>query len=182
MSTGVDRVVRSENAGINFITLDLYENAQSSTAESITAIQTLYHHCFQRQGLQTGTDSDFLLRDRLLQIPRAVMHTEKDDFVLRETRGVIPKVQQFGLGDRHLKAKLGTPGCLDSLYFAEDDSPASEIGEHEVEVEVKATGVSEKNKPALKTNLVLTDTTLAEFQRCDDRTSSSSSRRARLRI
>lgn len=142
MSAGVARSVRSENAGINFIMLDLDGKIQSPNVHIIETIKTLYCHHFQSQGLHTCTDSEYLERDGILQIQRAVLNDEMDNFVLRETKPPSVQPQRFEQDERHLKLKLATPGRLDSLYFANDESLECEIGKDEVEIEVKSAGVS----------------------------------------
>lgn len=142
MSTGVARAVRSENAGINLITLDLDGKTESPNAHMIETIQNLYRHHFQSQGFPTSTDSEYLERDGVLQIQRAVLNHEKDEFVIRETKGATSQPQRFVQEERLLKLKLGTPGRLDSLYFADDESLRCDIGENQVEIEIKSAGVS----------------------------------------
>ena len=142
MSTGVARVVRSENAGINFAMLDLDGRARSSNGQIIEQITTLYRHQFQPQSLRTGSDSEYLERNGVLHIQRAILNEGRDDFVRQETRGAKPQPQLFVQDERLLKLKLGSPGRLDSLYFADDESLQYDIGDDQVEIEVKAAGVS----------------------------------------
>ena len=143
MSTGVARVVRSENAGINFTVLDLDGRARSSNAQVAENITALYRCQFHPQSLRTGTDSEYLERDGVLHIQRAVLDEGRDHFVRRETRGAKPQPQLFVQDERLLKLKLGSPGRLDSLYFADDDSLHCDIDDDQVEIEVKAAGVSD---------------------------------------
>ena len=142
MSTGVARVVRSENAGINFVMLDLDGNVRSSNAQMTETITALYRHHFRPQSLRTTADSDYLERDGVLQIQRAILDMERDSFVRRETGGALPQPQFFMQDERLLKLKLGSPGRLDTLYFADDESLQCDIGDDQVEIEVKAAGVS----------------------------------------
>ena len=142
MNMGVARVVRSENAGINFAMLDLDGRGRSSNAQMTEKITTLYRHLFQPQSHCTGTDSEYLERDGVLHIQRAILDEGRDTFVRRETRGAKPQPLLFVQDERLLKLKLGSPGHLDSLYFADDESLQRDIGDDQVEIEVKAAGVS----------------------------------------
>ncbi len=160
MSIGVARVARSENAGVKFVLLDLDGKFQSSNTRIVDTVKTLYRHCFQSQGLHADMDSEYLERDGLLLIQRAVLDDERDNFVLTETKGARPQAQRFVQDDRQLKLKLGSPGRLDSLYFVDDDSLSGVLGEDQVEIEVKAAGVS--SIIAFHTKLVLANATLAE--------------------
>ena len=171
MSTGVARVVRSENAGINFVMLDLDGKARSSNAQMTEKITTLYRHQFQSQSLRTGTDSEYLERDGVLHIQRAIRDEGRDNFVSRETRGAKPQPQLFVQDERLLKLKLGSPGRLDSLYFADDDSLQGDIGDDEVEIEVKAAGVSGNLR--IFPDRSPTNANVGKLQRRDDRTSPS---------
>ena len=179
MSIGVARVVRSENAGVNIVTLDLDVTLQSPNAHIIETIENLYRHHFQSQGLRTDTESEYRERDGVLQIQRAVLDNERDNFVLQETRGAVPQPEKFAPDERHLKLKLGNPGRLDSLYFTDDDSLRRDIGEDEVEIEVKAAGVS-AHVP--RNDFTPTNDTLAKFQRRHGRTGPSSLPRSRHRM
>ena len=142
MSTGVARVVRSENAGIKFVMLDLDGKARSSNAQMTEKITSLYRHQFHSQSFHTGTDSEYLEREGILHIQRAILDEARDNFVRQETRGAKPQPQLFVQLERLLKLKLGSPGRLDSIFFADDESLQCDIGDDQVEIEIKAAGVS----------------------------------------
>ena len=173
MSTGVARVVRSENAGINFVMLDLDGKARSSKAQIVEKITALYRYQFQPQNLRTGRDSEYLERDGILHIQRAILDQGRDNVVRRETRGAKPQPQSFVQDERLLKLKLGSPGRLDSLHFADDESLRCDIGDDQVEIQVKAAGVS-GNFSSFQTASPLTpNANQGKLQRRDDRTRSS---------
>lgn len=171
MSTGVARVVRSENAGINFVMLDLDGKARSSNAQMTAKITTLYRHQFQFQSLCTGIDSEYLERDGVLHIQRAILDEGRDSFVRRETRGAKPQPQLFVQDERLLKLKLETPGRLDSLYFTDDDGLQCDIGDDQVEIEIKAAGVSGSLR--IFPDRSPTNANKGKLQRRNDRTSPS---------
>ena len=131
MILGLARTVRSENEAIKFVTLDLpkdYDIAKTSRQ----AVEILNGPL---------TEDEFAVRDGLLFIPRV----EVDDSLNRKLPNGghrQPRLEPFKQ-DRNLALKIGKVGLLDTLVFEDDeDTIGSQIGDDDVEVEVKASALN----------------------------------------
>lgn len=86
------------------------------------------------------TDDEFQERDGMLQVARIFNSPEGNE---GECRCLEDSVRIQGIGDqeRPLWLTILKPGLLDTLTFIEDDRMKVPLGESEIEVDVKATGV-----------------------------------------
>ena len=131
MILGLARTVRSENEDIKFITLDLPKGYEPASA-SRHAVEVLNGPL---------TEDEFAVRNDLLFIPRV----EVDDTLnkkLPNEANRLPRLEPFKQ-DRNLALKIGKVGLLDTLVFDEDeDILGSELGDDDVEIEVKASALN----------------------------------------
>ena len=131
MILGLARTVRSENEDIKFITLDLPRGYEPASA-SRHAVEVLNGPL---------TEDEFAVRNGLLFIPRV----EVDDILnkkLPNEGNRLPRLEPFKQ-HRNLALKIGKVGLLDTLVFDEDeDILGSELGDDDVEVEVKASALN----------------------------------------
>ena len=131
MILGLARTVRSENEDIKFITLDLpidYEIANTS------------RHAMEILNGSLSED-EFAVRNGSLCIPRV----EADDSLNRKLHNGgnrRPRLEPFKQ-ERNLALKIGKVGLLDTLVFDDDeDVVGSEIGDEDIEIEVKASALN----------------------------------------
>jgi hypothetical protein len=127
---GLARTMRSELASIKFQVLHLsgWETALQHGPSLAARIVT-----------SDTADSEFQERGGLLQISRIFNSFEGNERVrdcLEDTVRTKSLTHQDGL-----RLTIGKPGLLDTLTFINDDRMEVPLGETEVEVEVKATGV-----------------------------------------
>ena len=130
--TGLSRTIRSELVGLRFRTV----HAKSS----MLCQQKKYSELVVRAFRATGEESEFGLVNGRLEICR-----------LHEARTINRDLQRIADGEtvsvplensvHPLKLGVGSPGMLDTLRFEVDVSLEAEIGDEEVELEVKASGV-----------------------------------------
>lgn len=131
MILGLARTVRNENENLKFITLDLPMDYE---------IVSISRHAL---GILSSplSEDEFAVRNGALFIPRV----EADDSLNRKLpnggnrRARLESFKQ----ERNLALKIGKVGLLDTLVFDDDeDVDGSEIGDEDVEIEVKASALN----------------------------------------
>lgn len=128
---GLARTVRSENEDIRLLMLDLPDKyaAESSARRALQLLDRSF------------AEEDVAERNGLLLIPRI----EVDDTLnhkLPYEANRRPRLEPFRQ-DRKLALKIGKVGLLDTLQFEDDDDViSSDLGEDDVEVEVKASAIN----------------------------------------
>ncbi|KUI60991.1 Lovastatin diketide synthase LovF [Cytospora mali] len=142
MSVGLCRTIRSERAAA-VATLDLDPDSRLRDSEKVGLILQAFCQAFDEKD---ATDMEFAEKDGALVIPRIVNDDAMDLTVHREVHQdtCAPYLQDF-VSSRRLKMTFGTTGALDSLYFYDDGSAHLGLGEDEIEIEVKATGMNFKD-------------------------------------
>lgn len=127
---GLARCIRSEIASTKFQLLDLVDSISLDHGPSLAA-----------RVLESSTDDDeFKAVNGLLQVGRISRSQYQNDnirFHLEDSVRVLP------LADQHdpLRLSIGKPGLLDTLRFVSDDRMHTPLGDNEVEIKVKATGL-----------------------------------------
>ncbi|KAI5206536.1 hypothetical protein AUEXF2481DRAFT_69934 [Aureobasidium subglaciale EXF-2481] len=139
MVVGFTRAIRSETSA-NIITLGMQEATDKTAIEHVFNVLT-----------KTGPDStsnfkddkEFIMKGEDLLVPKVVDDEELNVRLHQESQESVVYQQPFAQSDRRLKMVIATLGSLDSFYFV-DDEPKP-LGENEVEIEVKATGMNFKD-------------------------------------
>ena len=85
------RSLRTENAGLHIITLDLDEQDQSPDDQICDMILRVFNLTFGPDSPNFVADTEFLEKDGVLQIPRVVEHKVKTNLLFRETQSPVPK-------------------------------------------------------------------------------------------
>ena len=144
--SGMARVVRRENEGVKFITVDV------------------------RDLIRNGTDDVGRLAHEVLRVSRLLLSseaehrvTDDEEFALSGDRFLIPRVyadKQFNQwtdlvnGCGHLSPQLfkdptlplrmemGAPGLLNSIHFVQDTVASSPLGNDEIQIDSKAFGIN----------------------------------------
>lgn len=136
MSDGFLRVIRGEIAGAMFQVLHLSEGTQNDPTLAARV-------------LGTTEDSEFREDNGLLQVSRIYKSTTESSHVrdhLYDSTRVMRLPSEQGESDAPLCLTIGKPGLLDTLHFAPDEEARSvPLGDYEVEIQVKATGVNFKD-------------------------------------
>ena len=131
---GLARSVRNEKEDVKLITLDLPMDNDIENS-SRHAVEILNGHL---------TEDELAVRNGLLFIPRV----EVDDSLNRKLPNGghrQPRLEPFKRG-RNLALKIGKVGLLDTLVFEDDeDTIGSQIGDDDVEIEVKASALSSRD-------------------------------------
>ena len=144
--TGLARTVRSEYGGSKIVVLDIdsFEDVSSSTVMHSIASLIESHFGHMRHSLNSF-DTEYILREGYLQIPRIIQDEEVDKAVALLTKQPTPELQLFQQHGRPLVIETGTPGLLDSIHFVDDARMDEPIPADFIEMEVKATGFNFKD-------------------------------------
>jgi acyl transferase domain-containing protein/NADPH-dependent curcumin reductase CurA/NADP-dependent 3-hydroxy acid dehydrogenase YdfG len=139
MVVGFTRTIRSETSA-DIISLGLQGTIDKTAIKNVldvlsktTADSTSSHK----------DDKEFILKGDKLLVPRVVDDEELNVRLHQESQDSVVYQQPFAQPGRRLKMTIATLGSLDSFYFI-DDEPKP-LGDDEVEIEVKATGMNFKD-------------------------------------
>jgi acyl transferase domain-containing protein/NADPH:quinone reductase-like Zn-dependent oxidoreductase len=141
MITGLSRTLRSEGTLMNFITLDL-DCAKDD--EAARQVSTILHVLTRTLSTARNTEeTEFAERHGQLMTPRIVNDDSLNEFVDKQVHPPATEPASFLDIQRPLQGRLQTPHVLDSLTF--EDLKPSELCEDEVEIQVKAIGLSSRD-------------------------------------
>ncbi|KAK7931569.1 polyketide synthase [Apiospora marii] len=132
---GLARTLRTEVAGTRFQILHLEGEETAARHGPVAAARILTSHT---------RDDEFRERNGLLQVSRIFNSHEGNEAVRSALEDSVQVQSLTGPGTPPLRLKIGRPGLLDTLTFVNDDRMEGALGEKEIEVEVKATGVNFK--------------------------------------
>jgi NADPH:quinone reductase-like Zn-dependent oxidoreductase/SAM-dependent methyltransferase len=139
MVTGVARTVRSETSDVAIITVDIDEMA--SEIDATDSISALFNrHFVEDPKSERNSDTEYMLKDGRLLIPRLIPNDEVDQSIKSDILGSSPEDQPFVQSDRPLRLEVGRPGLLDTMHFVDDEEMAGELLDDCVEIEVRAVG------------------------------------------
>jgi hypothetical protein len=132
--TGLSRVVRNEEPGLSFRTL----NANLSSLESADRLAEHVLRVFQ----SSSGDNEFKVENDIIYISRVV----EDDVLNGELNLLDPgknkTIAQVTLGEAGpLKLCIQNSGLLDSFYFEHDPIPSRDLEADKIEIMVKAASV-----------------------------------------
>ena len=145
MFAGFARCLRTENAGLRIVTLDLDEQDRSPDDQICDMILRVFKLTFGPHSAKFVADTEFLEKDGVLQIPRVVENKRKGEYIVQETQLPVPKPQPFAQEGRSLELTIGQAGQLDSIYFQDHQSLGNGFGNDEVEISVKSIGMNFKD-------------------------------------
>lgn len=128
---GIRRTMRSEVAGIKFQVLHL---------SSLEAALQCGPALAGRIVTADTKNDEFQERNGMLQVARIFDNPEGNESVRHCLEDSV-RVQRLGDQERPLRLTIMKPGLLNTLTFIEDDRMKVPLGETEIEVDVKATGV-----------------------------------------
>lgn len=143
--TGLARVVRRENEGMRFITLDVQQSIASPDA-LISAMSNIIAKTFPTPiKASKSYEDEYIFRNNDVLIPRISADIKFENWVKKSTFGQSVEDGIFQQPDRPLKLEVETPGLLNSLRFVDDDLPFKDIGPFEIELEARAHGINFKD-------------------------------------
>ncbi|TDZ30822.1 Highly reducing polyketide synthase alt5 [Colletotrichum spinosum] len=141
-SVGLGRTICSERDDQSFVTLNL-EPGQPTSAR-VAAISRVLGHVLEPN--PWWSETEFVERDGIVHIPRIVPNQHLNDTV--HSRTARPDFDTFTVGQTlkpHFNITIGTPGLLDTLFYAEAADPAASLKDGDVEIEIKASSLNFKD-------------------------------------
>ena len=146
MILGLSRSIRSEMTAFRLFSFEFSKLGISSISQMAETIVRLSNFVFSAdRKAKTPIDSEFIEEDGIIKIPRILHDDEKDKFVKRQTGEPEQEERRFGQIGSRLKLVSKTPGLLESLCFLEADYNPDTLGDEEVQIDVKATGINFKD-------------------------------------
>ncbi|KAL6244509.1 Type I Iterative PKS [Rhinocladiella similis] len=142
--TGLARAIRAENPGLVFATLDLDRTWHCDEQANIDSIMRVFKLCCEEKE-EADPDWEFALRKGTLEIPRYSPDTPTDAMLQAMTTQRQPLPGPLKQDGRPLKLEIGAPGMLSSFRFVLDEKAVEPLGENEIEIEVKATGLTPRD-------------------------------------
>lgn len=146
MISGLARVVRRENAGMRFVTVNVQDDVLSNPENLVSRLWDIFARSFATPISVAQSDEDeYTLSEGQLLIPRVHADAKFDDWVKRAIYAQSMETGPYQQVDRPLRLEVETPGLLSSLRFVDDEVPAKPLGDFELELEAKAYGVNFKD-------------------------------------
>jgi acyl transferase domain-containing protein/NADPH:quinone reductase-like Zn-dependent oxidoreductase len=146
MISGLLRTARSELA-CPAATLDLDPFSALEPCGQAELIQDAFRRALLPD--DASAEREFAEMDGGLVVPRLAPDPDMNTRVHRELGLGGAYLQSYRQPGRQLRLKFETPGSLDSLYFDDDTSSGQQLDDHEVEIEVIATELTDDDaRPA----------------------------------
>lgn len=143
LATGMARVLRRENGGVRFITLDVQDIMTDDVSLVVDAILKLAKDSlWPAHKTHRSTEYEYTLFGSQLKIPRVYTDSDFDAWTERLNGTGTHEIRPFKDGNNGLKLVVETPGLLSSLCFAHDDMQTFPLKEDELQLEAKAYGVN----------------------------------------
>lgn len=142
---GLARVVRRENEGMRFVTIDVQENITSSGTLVSMLSEVITKSFPTADDAIKSFEDEYSFSGNQLLIPRVHADRKFDDWVKRSIYPQNMETGQYHQLERPLKLEVETPGLLSSLRFVDDDLPSKPMGPYDLELEVKAHGINFKD-------------------------------------
>ncbi|KAK8069862.1 hypothetical protein PG994_006478 [Apiospora phragmitis] len=143
LMSGLARSIRSEDIESRLTTLDLdYESPIASQETVSAAYRVFIRACNAQKG---GIfDWEVAVRNGLPMVPRVMLDKDMNDIVTELNVSPAPRQMPFRQEGRSLTMAVGTPGRLDTLHFRDERSTnaLNQLGENQVEIEIKAAGLN----------------------------------------
>jgi acyl transferase domain-containing protein/NADPH:quinone reductase-like Zn-dependent oxidoreductase len=139
MIAGLSRTLRSEGTLMDFVTLDLDAEQLSAENTAKTIVDVLRSSL---SSSRTSSETEFMERAGLLQTPRIVNDVDMNAYVHEQIEPPATEPTKFTSVERPLRGIIATPGALDTLRFEDDRIFETPLPKDEVEIQVKAIGLS----------------------------------------
>ncbi|KAL2265959.1 hypothetical protein VTJ83DRAFT_5311 [Remersonia thermophila] len=155
MITGLSRTIRSETA-MKFATLDLDGQVHLSEDSTVGVIMKVFRAVFGTFSSSPATEElEFMERNGAFFTPRIVHDPEMNEYVFRRTNPSALQETKFGESGRALKMRMPVAGAPETILFVDDPAVDQPLGGDEVELEVRAIGLSHRDGLAFKGQIPL---------------------------
>ncbi|OJD32113.1 polyketide synthase [Diplodia corticola] len=138
---GLGRTIRAEIPSFELTTLDLDPAAPVDSEGTIAAICQIVRSSTEA-GNAEKADWEYALRENTIYSLRMVPDETLNDMFEASTTESLPVPLPFGQPDRALALAIRVPGMLDTFQFVDDEEHSKPLGDHEVEIAVRAVGMN----------------------------------------
>ncbi|KAJ5170212.1 Acyl transferase/acyl hydrolase/lysophospholipase [Penicillium coprophilum] len=141
MTLGLARSIREENHHLKLVVLDLDLKNQLPTAEAAAMIHRVFSHSFIKADTPLA-ELELSERNGIIHIPRYKPDAGMNQLIT-DTREQFAPRSQAGLDGGHvLKMRVQSTEASKGFIFVDNGLPLPAINDLDVEIEVKASGVS----------------------------------------
>ncbi|KAF2797876.1 hypothetical protein K505DRAFT_405502 [Melanomma pulvis-pyrius CBS 109.77] len=155
MIAGLSRTLRSEGTLMNFVTLDLDAETQLAEADVTKTILQVFSESLSTNS--STQETEFMERAGSLFTPRIINDEDMSEYVHKQVQPSALEPAQFINTERPLRCFIATPGALDSTNFDDDEAPQTPLGVDQVEIQVKAIGLTPRDVQAAMGHLSTED-------------------------
>ncbi|KAF8861351.1 KR-domain-containing protein [Acephala macrosclerotiorum] len=127
---GLARVVRRENEGKRFVTLDIQQDIKPADPVA-GAILDILNRTFSPSNTDISDEDEYVFKNGEILIPRVAADKLETG--------------PFHQPERPLKLKVETPGLLNSLRFVDDESPSKDLDPTFLELNTRAHSINFKD-------------------------------------
>ena len=140
--SGVIRTLRSENAGMSYVTCDV-EAEDLSKPRDVRTIVKIFEETFgASNAISSVNDYEFSVQDGRIMIPRFVENEVANRAINEQSSKHELEEQPLGQEDSCLCLSMDHLGLLDSFQFVHSEKLSNAIKPDEVEIEVKTVGLN----------------------------------------
>ena len=139
-TNGLLRTIRTEKPDSPMFQLDLSTKAQLSSSHMADLIIRSFKS--ESEAESPNIESEVCERHGRLYISRLYDEKPMNHALHVRGRQPPPEPQSLVQPGRPLRLAIGTPGMLDTMHFIDDEGLSGNLGENDVEIEVKANGVN----------------------------------------
>jgi NADPH:quinone reductase-like Zn-dependent oxidoreductase/malonyl CoA-acyl carrier protein transacylase len=140
MIAGLSRTLRSEGTLMKFTTLDLDADTQLAESDVAKTIIDLFGASLSTN--KVTEETEFMERAGLIFTPRIINDNDMNEYVHKQVQPSATEQVQFTNTARPLQGFIATPGALDTVTFDDDKIHQSPLADDEVEIQVKAIGLT----------------------------------------
>ncbi len=143
---GLARTIRAEFQIKSFVTLAV-EQWDSSDSNVVEIIGKIFKQsfCLPSQESEHHIETELAIQNGVVCIPRIVQDMNMDQCLSRENQPKSRYLQPFVQEGRPLKLTIANPGFLDTLCFVDDEQATEELQDHEIEIDIRASGLNFKD-------------------------------------
>lgn len=139
MIYGLSRTLRSEGTLMRFITLDLDPGSEINVDSILKVLSTT---CDANSAVE---ETEFMERGGKILTPRIVDDGEMNEYVHKVVYPSSEQPARFLDMQRPLRGTVPTPGVFDRVAFEDDHEARKVLADYEVDIQVKAVGLSSKD-------------------------------------
>ena len=141
-TVGLLRTLRNEKLEIQMHELALSSQIDLASTEAADLVTRSVKSIFEAESKQVDAETEIGELNGRLYIPRLFDEPVKNKAIELLGKQPEPELQPFSQQDCTIRLEIGIPGLFDTLRWVHDPVTTKLLSEHDVELEVRASGVS----------------------------------------